>query len=431
MVQVTSLNKQGRHLNMSSDWSTYRLGDIAITQSGGTPSRSNNSFFNGEIPWVKSGELKDSTIYASEEKISTEAIQSSSAKVFESNTLLLAMYGATVGKTGILKIRAATNQAVCAIRPKENNFNIEFLKFYLIFIRPQLLRDRYGGAQPNISQTLIQDLKIPLPLLTEQKNIAAHLFKIQQAIEIQESIIEKTRKLKISTLHHVFTRGLRVEQSKETEIGPIPESWEVLDLDSVLKLAQYGLSIRGLSNGQYPILRMNCQIDGQVHLNDLQYVNLGNDIFEKFKVDDGDILFNRTNSWELVGRTAIYHSKEAAVFASYLIRLKLEEEKINPDYLNCFFNMDATQRRLKSLASRGVSQSNISASKLKTFQVPVPAMDEQLEIASILRTIDQKIDIHIAKKSALQDLFKTMLNKLMTGEIRVKDMDIDVSEVSA
>ena len=176
---------------------------------------------------------------------------------------------------------------------------------------------------------------------------------------------------------------------------------------------------------------MNCQIDGQVHFNDLQFVNLDSETFEKFKMDDGDILFNRTNSWELVGRTTIYHSKEPTVFASYLIRLKLDEKQIAPDFLNYFFNMESTQKKLKSLASRGVSQSNISASKLKTFKVPVPLMDEQLEIIKILHSIDKKIELHIAKGAALQDIFKTMLNKLMTGEIRVMNLDIDVSEVSA
>ena len=233
-------------------------------------------------------------------------------------------------------------------------------------------------------------------------------------------------------MHHVFTHGLRGEKLKETEIGQIPESWDVRDLGSVLKLAQYGLSVRGSSSGRYPILRMNCQIDGRIHFNDLQYVNLDSNIFEKFRINEGDILFNRTNSWELVGRTAIYHSKEEAVFASYLIRLNCDEDKVNPDYLNYFLNMDITQSRLKALASRGVSQSNISASKLKTFQVPIPVLlDEQLEIIGMIQAVDQKLSIHLTKKSALQDLFKTMLNKLMMGEIRVKDLDIDVSEVCA
>jgi type I restriction enzyme S subunit len=350
---------------------------------------------------------------------------------------LLVCEGGDIGRTAIWrneKPECYYQNHLHRMRIKDERIEPLFIMYWMQVALTQLgIYEGFGNKTtiPNLSSSRLREFIIPVPERNEQQKIAAVLFKIQQAIEIQESIIETVRELKKSTLHHVFTHGLRGEKSKETEIGQIPKSWELLLLESVLKLAQYGLSVRGLSMGQYPILRMNCQFDGQVHLNDLQYVNLDKDIFEKFKMTDGDVLFNRTNSWELVGRTAIYHSSETAVFASYLIRLKLDEEKINPDFLNHYFNMDATQQRLKSLASRGVSQSNISASKLKTFQVPVPKLNEQLEIIKILRAIDQKIILHTAKKSALQDLFKTILNKLMTGEIRVKDLDIDVSEVSA
>ena len=390
---------------MSSDWSTYRLGDIAITKSGGTPGRSNNSFFNGEIPWVKSGELKDSTIYASEEKISTEALQSSSAKVFESNTLLLAMYGATVGKTGILKIRAATNQAVCAIRPKENNFNIEFLKFYLIFIRPQLLRDRYGGAQPNISQTLIQDLKIPLPLLTEQKNIAALLFKIQQAIEIQESIIEKTRELRKSTLHYVFTHGLREEKLKETEIGPIPASWSVQRFEEFAILHRgYDLPIQDRTSGAVPIVGSNGVVGYHY----------------QSKVKGPGVVTGRSGS---IGIS----SYVADDYWPLNTGLYVEDFHGNdPLYVHYFF-----QSFNFGQYAAGVSVPTLNRNLVHAVLISVPPIGEQIEIAHILKTIDQKIDLHTAKKSTLQDLFKTMLNKLMTGEMRVKDLDIDVSEVNA
>ena len=417
---------------LSENWIETLFRDIGMFSGGGTPSTMNPTYWNGSIQWTTSKRLGDSLYLDSGERtISDNALKESSTTLIPKGNLLVGTRVGT-GKIVVNRIDIAISQDLTGVIVDKSKYFPEFIAYQTREQRLQecFRKQKRGVTIQGISRDDLKDFVLYVPPLDEQQKIAAVLFKIQQAIEIQESIIENTRELKKSTLHHVFTHGLRGEKSKETEIGPIPERWEVLELGSVLRLAQYGLSVRGLSNGQYPILRMNCQIDGQVHLNDLQYVNLGNDIFEKFKVDDGDILFNRTNSWELVGRTAIYHSKEAAVFASYLIRLKLKEEKIIPDYLNCFFNMDATQRRLKSLASRGVSQSNISASKLKTFQVPVPAMDEQLEIASILRTMDQKIDIHIAKKSALQDLFKTMLNKLMTGEIRVNDLDIDVSEVS-
>jgi len=412
---------------MSSDWSTYRLGDIAITQSGGTPSRSNNSFFNGEIPWVKSGELNDSTIYDSEEKISTEAIQSSSAKVFEPNTLLLAMYGATVGKTGILKIRAATNQAVCAIRPKENNFNIEFLKFYLIFIRPQLLRERYGGAQPNISQTLIQDLKIPLPLLIEQKNIAALLFKIQQAIEIQESIIEKTRELKKSTLHHVFTHGLRGEMLKEAEIGPMPESWEAARVGKYCQKPEYGFTESAIADEIGPkFLRITDITENGVNWNTVPYCRCSQNLFPKYELKENDILFARIGA--TTGKSHIVKNPPRAIFASYLIRLRPLYDVV-PAYLYDFFNSEAYWDQVNANKKNNL-KGGVNSSFLSDIIFPLPSKSEQIEIANIILTIDHKIEIYTAKKTALQDLFKTMLKRLMTGEIRVKDLDIDVSEVS-
>ena len=422
-------------MNMPKDWDVVKIGEMYdITKK---PKEIVYSHY-GYLPFIAMDLIPIGSTYSGNFKLK-KSTEISSGTYIENGDILLAKItpcfenGKQCIITGLPNGFGIASTEIIPIKEKTGISSKYFLFYYLLQSNIRtLIAGKMEGAtgRQRVPVHLIKELFIPFPSLREQQKIAAILYKIQKAIEIQESIIEKLRELKKSTLHHVFTYCLLGEKSKETEIGPIPESWEVSELYSVLKLAQYGLSVKGLSSGQYPILRMNCQIDGQVHLNDLQYVNLDNDIFEKFKVDDGDILFNRTNSWELVGRTAIYHSKEAAVFASYLIRLKLDEEKTNPDYLTYFFNMDATQNRLKSLASRGVSQSNISASKLKTFQVPIPAMNEQLETVKILRAIDQKIFIHITKKSALQDLFKTMLNKLMTGEIRVKDIDIDISEVS-
>lgn len=419
-------------MEIPENWIPTIFRDIGMFFGGGTPSTINVEYWNGPIQWTTSKRLGDSLyLDLGERTISDRALKESSTTLIPAGNLLIGTR-VGIGKIVVNRIDIAISQDLTGVIVDKSKYLPEFVAYQT---REQRLQEYFqkqkrGVTIQGISRDDLKEFILYVPPLPEQNKMVSILLKIHKAIEIQGSIIEKTRELKKSTLHHVFTRGLRGKKLRETEIGPIPESWEACELDSVLKLAQYGLSVRGLSNGQYPILRMNCQIDGQVHLNDLQYVNLDNDIFEKFKIVNGDILFNRTNSWELVGRTAIYHSKEAAVFASYLIRLKLDEEKINPDYLNYFFNMDQTQNRLKSLASRGVSQSNISASKLKTFQVPVPALDEQREIIKLLHVIDQKVNLYTAKKSALQDLFKTMLNKLMTGELRVKDLDIDISEVS-
>ncbi|MBE9125021.1 MULTISPECIES: restriction endonuclease subunit S [unclassified Coleofasciculus] len=153
-------------------WQWVRLEELCNTTSGGTPSRKISSYYGGEIPWVKSGELEDCLIYKTEEKITQEAVNNSSAKVFSSGTLLIALYGATVGKLGILQVNAATNQAVCAIFPGEYIYR-DYLYFYLLSQRNQLLELSAGGAQANISQEIIRRLEITLPPLAEQKRIAA------------------------------------------------------------------------------------------------------------------------------------------------------------------------------------------------------------------------------------------------------------------
>ena len=142
---------------LPKNWKWVKLGDICYTTSGGTPSRREVSFYNGNILWVKSGELDKGIITDTEEKITDEAIKNSSAKVFPKGTLLIALYGATIGKLAFLGVDAATNQAICGIYENEN-INSHFLYYYLIFKKQKLVNQGIGGAQPNISQTILKSL---------------------------------------------------------------------------------------------------------------------------------------------------------------------------------------------------------------------------------------------------------------------------------
>lgn len=141
------------------------------------------------------------------------------------------------------------------------------------------------------------------------------------------------------------------------------------------------------------MLRMTSQINGRMVDNDLQHVQISDENFAKLKVEQGDILFNRTNSSDLDGRIAIFDLPGDFVFASYLIRLQTDGERLNPYFLNHYLNWDETQMRLKGIATRAVSQSNISAPRLKGFLVPIPPIEAQREITSILDLVDWKISI--------------------------------------
>ena len=275
---------------------------------------------------------------------------------------------------------------------------------------------------------MLRERSLPLPPLSEQKKIAYILSTVQRAIEAQERTIQTTTELKKALMYKLFTEGTRGEPQKQTEFGPVPESWEVAPLGDSLSVAQYGLSVKGSPEGNYPILRMTNQINGRIVANDLQFVKIGEADFKKFKVESGDILFNRTNSLELVGRTAVHDIKGDFVFASYLIRLRTQEEKLNPFFLNIHFNRDETQAHLKSIATRAVSQSNISATRLKGFAIPLPCIEEQAEIVTQAEALEAKLMIHWRKHESLQDLFRTLLHELMTAKIRVHYTELQEKE---
>ena len=161
---------------MTANWKTVRLGDVAKTSSGGTPNRGVGAYYGGEIPWVKSGELGDSTVYETQENISKAGLANSSAKLFPKGTLCVALYGATVGKLGILGMDAATNQAVCGIfLPKE--IDTRFAYRFLESKRHDLIEMGKGGAQSNISQQIIRELEFPFPPTDEQRRIVAEIEK--------------------------------------------------------------------------------------------------------------------------------------------------------------------------------------------------------------------------------------------------------------
>ena len=323
--------------------------------------------------------------------------------------------------------------AFCIVRANRQEAVPRFIYYALQtdFFNEEVAKFQSGASYPAVNDKDVLNQMIAVPPKPEQEKIAAVLWKIQRAIEAEEKLAATTRELKQSAMRQLFTHGLRNEPQKETDIGPIPKNWEVIQLQQHLKLAQYGLSVRGQQSGRHPILRMNCQLDGQVLFRDLQYVDLDDKTFAAFRVNDGNLLFNRTNSFELVGRTAIFRSQRDAVFASYLIRLALDQTQLHPEFVNFYFNQPCVQADLKRLASRGVSQSNISASKLKEYFIPKTTLDEQKGIASILQTIDRKISVHERKRAALADLFQTLLHQLMTAQIRVDKLDINTSEVEA
>ena len=172
-----------KNKNLPSGWIKVKIPYVCTTKSGGTPSRKNPSYFNGNIPWIKSGELNDSTITECEEKITQLGLRNSNATIYPVNTVLMAMYGATIGKLSILNFEASTNQAICAFFHDQKVLFNSYLFWFLMSIRNDLLKSGFGGAQKNLSQEKIHQIQIPLPPILEQHRIVSKIESIFAKID--------------------------------------------------------------------------------------------------------------------------------------------------------------------------------------------------------------------------------------------------------
>ena len=400
------------------DWEVVRLGEVAALTMGQSPPSSTYNTDGAGLPFLQ-GKAEFGETYPTPVKWCSRP-----QKVADRGSVLLSVR-APVGDANVARDDYCIGRGLAAINGSESLDNW-FLFYVLILAKRRLEEMGTGSTFKSINRGVLQNFSIPLPSLREQCRIARVLSTIQRPIAAQDDLIAAAREVKRSLMQRLFTYGPGPEPTpmKETEIGEVPEHWAVVQLGDALQTTQYGLSVRADRTGTYPMLRMNNLEDGYIDASDLKYVDLDERDFAKFRVYKRDVLFNRTNSYELVGKTALFDIEGDFVFASYLIRVVPNAVQLLPECLNYYLNWDDAQRRLKMLATRGVSQSNISATKLKQFAIGLPSLVEQAEIARTLSVADRKIETEEQRKAALQALFKAMLHQLMTGQIRVKDMEL-------
>ena len=207
---LPEISEEEKPFETPESWEWVRLGEIGLWGAGATPSRSNPSYYGGNIPWLKTGELKDGYINSAEEFITEEALNKTSVKLNKIGSVLIAMYGATIGRLGILNIEATTNQACCACNTFYGIYN-KYLFYYLLSQREELKSRSEGGAQPNISKEKIVRYLIPLPPLEEQKRIVDKIEKLMNYIDrLQDKINNENAISKI-----VQAKSIEVEDSKE------------------------------------------------------------------------------------------------------------------------------------------------------------------------------------------------------------------------
>jgi len=325
--------------------------------------------------------------------------------------------------------------------------NIVSNKFLYYIVRSQAFRD---SAKPNMTGTVGQrrvpkaylyNYKFPFPPLPEQKRIVKKLSSMIGKLKEAKGLIQEARdtfeERRAAILNKAFTGELtkkwreenpdvELELSKIQEIDKkpfdIPSSWKWARLQDVCSRIQYGTSAKSSKEGKVPVVRMGNIQNGIISWENLAYTSNVKEI-DQYNLNYNDVLFNRTNSPALVGKTAIYKGEMPAIYAGYLIRVK-PQDKLNADFLNFFLNSPYARYKCNRVKTDGVSQSNINSKKLGNFEVPLPPLDEQKGIVRIL----EKLLDHEDEARALIDMEeqidlieKSILSKAFCGELGTND----------
>lgn len=365
------------------------IGESCSVVSGGTPSRSKNEYWeNGNIPWIKIGNIKSKYVNEYDELITEQGLNNSSAKLLKKGTILYTIF-ATLGEVGILDIEACTNQAIAGINIIDSRITTDYLYYYLKSKKDYVNNIGRGVAQNNINLTTLKNFEIPLIDVDKQSNIVEILEKVERMICLKEKEIDDLDLLIKARFIEMFGRPF---------INNL--NWESKQIKNVVNEVKYGTSKPSVENGKYKYLRMNnLTYDGRFDLTDLKFISLDNDELEKCVVRKGDVLFNRTNSLDLIGKTAEFDFNEDMVIAGYIIRIRLKET-IVPKFFSMYMNTDEMKLHLRTIAKGAVNQANINAQELQEIPIYLPPIELQNQFVNFVRQVDKsRFDI---KKSIIE-----------------------------
>lgn len=393
---------------------------ISSIVGGGTPSKANADHFRGTIPFMTVKDMHARFIEDTQDHITEAALADSASTLVPADTLIVASR-MSLGKVARPLIPVAINQDLKALFLHQG-----VSKTYVEYLwRANEERIRGMGTGTTVKGIRLEDirgLEVPIAPSNEQTRIADQLDTLLARVNACNNHLDAIpgilKRFRQAVLNAATSGGL-TEDWRSSDIA----SWRRVLLSEVAKNFSYGSASKSASSGQVPVLRMGNIQGGRLVWTDLVYTSDSSEI-EKYKLTKGDVLFNRTNSPELVGKTAVFQGEREAIYAGYLIRVRCTSDLL-PEYLNYCLGSKAGRDYCWSVKSDGVSQSNINAKKLAAFPFSLPTLDEQREIVRRVEALFAQIDRIEARYTAMrahaQRLAPQVLAKAFRGELVEQD----------
>ena len=423
----------GKYEEIPEEWEIKKIDEIGKLSGGGTPDTTNKEYWNGKILWAVPTDitkLQANLIGDTERKITKYGLENSSANLLPSGAILITSR-ATIGKCVITTKPITTNQGFQSIICG-NEYNNLFIFYLIKYNRNILLRLSYGTTFLEISKKEMSKISIPVPNSTpEQQKIAEMLSNIDELINSTQKIIDQTKSLKKGLMQKLLTKGIGHKQFKKVNFGrhfisyEIPEEWELSRLGNH-STVHGRIGWKNLRSDEYlesgfPMLSVWSLVEtspygidftkGIKRLSQFRY-----DESPEIQLQNNDILIAKDGD---IGRIGfIKNLPEPATVNSHVVPVRVIDELINPEFLYWFFKSKPFQTYCKSFTS-GTTIPLFTQKDLRNCIIPIPKKEEQNKIVTILSNIDSRIISQIQYKEKLERLKKSLMQKLLTGEVRV------------
>lgn len=408
------------------DWSLVDLSELTnVITKGTTPTTNGFSYQVAGVNFVKVESIHSngSFIPSKFAYIDQECYDSFKRSQLIEGDILFTIAGA-LGRSAIVKkdiLPANTNQAVAIIRLKNLN-NKNYIYHYLRgnYVSNLIARINVSTAQANLSLGQINNFKIPIPPLPEQQKIADILSTVDAKIDIIDQQITETQELKKGLMQRLLTKGIGHTEFKDSPLGKIPESWNVVKFGKLISNHSYGprFSSNDYSKtGNVKTIRgTDINKTGDILYQQVPTASLPSDFVEDHKLRDGDLVMITTADCGLTG--VFFNQGFPFIPSAYAVRITLNE-KAFPLYFKYIFQTTMAKNQVNRFIRKG-TVANLPGSDILKFEFPCPSFEEQQEIAEIMNSVDEKTEILSEKKETYQALKQGLMQQLLTGKIRVK-----------
>ena len=388
-----------------------KLGDLCEVISGGTPRRSVNAYWNGQIPWVKISDMDAREISETVEQITAEGLHESSAKLLNAGTVLFSIF-ASIGKVSVLQVEAATNQAIVGVVPRDTNtISPNYLGIALEYVAAKLQRQARGVAQSNINISILREALIPLPCMAEQKRIAEILDKADELKAKRQQAIDELDKLQQSVFLDMF--GDPVTNAKrwiDTE--------ELCDHAMISSGITKGRRLREAEVTPVPYLAVSNVQDQRIVLENVKTIEATSEEIARYALQKGDILLTEGGDPDKLGRGAIWEGQiDPCIHQNHVFKVRLKSTALRREFLSALLSSARGKRYFLRGAKQTTGIASINMSQLKKFPLLIPPLELQDRYVAFLDQLSSQRQIFQTQSAEMEILFKSLQQRAFSGDL--------------